>query len=189
MVALETLQTLLTFVTLISVPVGVFYHIMTLRNTRRNQQLQLETRQAQLLMNLYETYSSPDFRSQLNTIWYLEWSDYDDFWEKYGGENNPEIWSAWQSIAGFWNGIGILVKRGLADIGMIDELLGNILVGIWPMMEPIIIGYREQVEGSIQERRAEGINTVRTHKVYEGFEYLFNEHQRYVREHPELQID
>jgi hypothetical protein len=40
------LQTVLTYLTLISVPVGVFYHIMTLRNTRKNQQLILETRRA-----------------------------------------------------------------------------------------------------------------------------------------------
>jgi hypothetical protein len=48
-----TLQTLLTYLTLISVPVGVFYHIMTLRNTRRNQELTLETRQAQMFMQIY----------------------------------------------------------------------------------------------------------------------------------------
>jgi hypothetical protein len=42
------IQTALTYLTLISVPVDVFYHIMTLRNTRRNQELQLETRHAQL---------------------------------------------------------------------------------------------------------------------------------------------
>jgi len=40
-----SLQTLLTYLTLISVPVGVFYHVMTLRNTQRNRKLQLETRQ------------------------------------------------------------------------------------------------------------------------------------------------
>jgi len=48
------LQTVLTYLTLISVSVGVFYHIMTLRNTRKNQQLQLETRQ----INTYLTFTS-----------------------------------------------------------------------------------------------------------------------------------
>jgi hypothetical protein len=50
MVTIETLQTVLTFVTLISVPVGVFYHIMTLRN-------QKQSRQASLFMQLYDTYA------------------------------------------------------------------------------------------------------------------------------------
>lgn len=44
---LSTLQTL-------SLGVGVIYYIMTLQNTRRNQQLTLETRQAQLLMQIYQ---------------------------------------------------------------------------------------------------------------------------------------
>ena len=56
-----------------------------MRNSQRTQELArkaqeqaVETRQAQLLMNLYETYSSLNFRRQLNTIWYLEWTDYDE---------------------------------------------------------------------------------------------------------------
>jgi hypothetical protein len=62
------IQNVLTYLTLISVPVGVFYHIMTLNNTRKNQQLQLETRQTQLFMNLYETWRSPDFRKRSNFV-------------------------------------------------------------------------------------------------------------------------
>jgi hypothetical protein len=47
------IQALLTYLTLISIPVGVTFHIMTLNNTRKNQQQQLETRQAQLFMQMY----------------------------------------------------------------------------------------------------------------------------------------
>ena len=43
-----SLQTLLTYLTPISIPVGVIYHIMTLRNTRKNKQPQLKT-SAQLI--------------------------------------------------------------------------------------------------------------------------------------------
>ena len=42
--------------TLISVPVGVVYHIITLRNTKRNQELQLETRETQLFMSMYNRF-------------------------------------------------------------------------------------------------------------------------------------
>ena len=42
-------QTVLTYLTLISVPVGVAYHILTLRNQSR-------TRQAQLFMQLFDRY-------------------------------------------------------------------------------------------------------------------------------------
>ncbi len=56
------LQTILTYLTLISVPVGVIYHIMTLRNTRKNQLLQLETRQTQLYMQVLNKVSSLEFQ-------------------------------------------------------------------------------------------------------------------------------
>lgn len=58
------IQTVLTYLTLISVPVGIFYYIMTLNNTRKNQRQQLETRQTHLFMTLYETARSREFRRQ-----------------------------------------------------------------------------------------------------------------------------
>jgi hypothetical protein len=50
-----SIQTMLTYLTLISVPVGVFYHIMTLRNQSR-------TRQVQLFMQIYNRWTDPIFQ-------------------------------------------------------------------------------------------------------------------------------
>ena len=57
-----TLQTTISLLTLISLTIGVVYHIMTLRNAKKNQELQLETRQAQLFMNIFESYRGIEFR-------------------------------------------------------------------------------------------------------------------------------
>ncbi len=84
------LQTVLTYLTLISVPIGVFYHIMTLNNTRKNQKMQLETRQAQLFMQIYHGMSSPEFYMRSDELLKMEWEDFDDYYRKYGSENNPE---------------------------------------------------------------------------------------------------
>jgi len=54
------IQTVLTYLTLISVPVGVFYHIMTLNNTRKNQEMQLETRQTQIFLNFFTEWRSKE---------------------------------------------------------------------------------------------------------------------------------
>ena len=72
------LEQLLTYLTLISVPIGVFYHIMTLNNTRKNQQLQLETRQAQLFMQLYNRLEK-DFVTSFLNVMNWEWDSYEDF--------------------------------------------------------------------------------------------------------------
>ena len=91
-----SIQTLLTYLTLISVPVGVFYHIMTLRNTRKNQELQLETRQTQLFMEIYKTYASKQFQKDLEQMRYVwEFEGLDDFFYKYGVENNPDDHAIW----------------------------------------------------------------------------------------------
>jgi hypothetical protein len=91
-----TIQIMLTYLTLISVPVGVLYHIMTLRNTRKTQQLALETRQAQLFMNLYETWRSIDFRKRSNWInQILEYENFEDFWTRHGPQADPDAFAAW----------------------------------------------------------------------------------------------
>jgi len=105
-----TLQTTISLLTLISLTIGVIYHIMTLRNTRKNQELQLETRQAQLYMNLYDTYHSPEFRKLLYTMLDLEWKDYDEWYEKYARKDLPEM-VAFGSVMGYFNGLGLLATR------------------------------------------------------------------------------
>ena len=168
------LQTVLTYLTLISVPIGVFYHIMTLRNTRRNQELTrrsqdqaLETRQAQLFMGLYETYRNPEFRKLHARVHNQEWEDFDDFWEKYGSETNPEAFSEWLSVAAFFNGAGVLLQRELIDINLTGELLANILCRSWPGTVPILEGFRQYTV-------REGFAPPHT-KLLGGFEYLYNE--------------
>jgi len=97
------LQTMLTYLTLISVPVGVFYPIITLQNTRKNQELARraqeqspETRQAQLFMDLYDTFSSKQYQKDRERMFHIwEFDDFDDFFRKYGVDVNPEDHAIW----------------------------------------------------------------------------------------------
>ena len=152
-----TLQTLLTYLTLISVPVGVVYHIMTLRN-------QSKTRQAQLLMGLLETYRSKEFRSQVNEIRRQEWTDFDDWWSKYGRDTNPDAWASWMSVAAYFDGIGVLLKKKLIDIDLVDELLSNTVFGSYRRMEKPLKEWRKRVDRSMS-----------THEIFAGFDYLLSE--------------
>ena len=125
--------------------VGIFYYIMVLRNQQKSQKHAEDTRQAQLLMEIYDTYRSPEFRKRAQTIGNLEYTDFDDFWAKYGREANPDLWAEWFSNASFFNGIGVLVSRGLLDIDLVEELLGNITDRSWEMMGVIIYGWRKTI--------------------------------------------
>jgi len=139
------LQTLLTYLTLISVPVGVFYHIMTLRNTRKNQEVQLETRQAQLFMNIFNTFASKDYqkdKEQMMSVW--EWNDYDDFFAKYGPDVNPDDHAIWDMNLQYIEGVGVLVRRGLIDPELVYDIMYGSIIAFWEKHETIIQGLREE---------------------------------------------
>jgi hypothetical protein len=130
MPALETLQTLLTFLTLISIPVGVIYHIMTLRNTRKNQELQLETRSLQLFMQLYQDMSSPENVKTWVEIMNWEWNDYDDWTRKYV-EKNQEAYAKRASVFRRYNTMGIFLRDNRIDSELLYDYVGTSVIGTW----------------------------------------------------------
>ena len=135
------LQTILTYLTLISVPVGVFYHIMTLNNTRKNQQLQLETRQAQLYMNIINTFNTTDFRKQWHLVESATWTDYNDFHEKYH-PGTEELTAVVRHFT-FFESIGSLVDKKLVEVEIIDGILALAIVVTWRKYEDVIVEDRE----------------------------------------------
>jgi hypothetical protein len=72
MVDLALLQVVRDLVAVFGVIGGFTYYFITVRNQNKN-------RKAQLLMGLYETYRSPEFRTQWNRVIEQEWEDFDDF--------------------------------------------------------------------------------------------------------------
>ena len=132
-------------------------------------------------MEMYRDYRGLDFRRQLMQVWNLEWTDFDDFWEKYGPGSKSEEWANWLSVAAFFSGVGVLVKRNLVDISLVDDLLSNIIIRYWVFMEPIIMEWRERL-------RHDRPKSLHTHELMDGFEYLYLELQKYMTEHPELHI-
>jgi hypothetical protein len=127
-----SIQTLLTYLTLISVPVGVLYHIMTLRN-------QSKTRKTQLFMEVYNKFNDTVEKTQENLEFNrLEFDGYDDFIEKYSWGINPRFWAKLYHTMMFYEGIGLLVKRGLIDIEMVEDFMSGVIMGFWGKYGPIL---------------------------------------------------
>lgn len=129
----------------LNISIAAFYYISTLRNTKKNQELQLETRQTQLFMQFNDKFESR------RGIWdeiYGEWSwdDYDDFMRKYGPESNPEEWMKFRSIAGLYEQMGVLAKHGSVDVKLIYDLVAGYPIRFWDKFEDIIDGYRVERE-------------------------------------------
>ena len=183
-----TLDQVIYILPILALTASILYNALNLRAANKPQQLQLETRQAQLFMTLYETYRSAEFRKQWTDILKQEYTNFNDFWEKYGLENNPEAWASWQSVASFFHGIGVLVKKQLIEPSLLDELISPNVFGAWVVMGPIVKGFQEWVESDggvmsyqFHDYDKAGVSTI--HKSWSGFEYLYDtlkerEHQQ-----------
>ena len=73
------LQTILTYLSLISIPTGVIYYILTLRNNQRNQDFANETRKAQLYMQISDKMSTVESMKLSQELFDMEWTDFEDF--------------------------------------------------------------------------------------------------------------
>lgn len=142
---LSTLQT-------VGILVGIFYYIMTIRTNQRNQdiairnqELTLETRQAQLFMNIFNTFASKEYqkdKEQMMAVW--EWKDYTDFFAKYGPDVNPDDHAVWDMNLQWMEGVGVLVRRGLIDPELVYDIMYGSIISFWEKHETIIQGLREQ---------------------------------------------
>jgi hypothetical protein len=170
MVDQMTLQTIGILLTAATVSIAAIYYTMTLRYTRRNQDLQLETRQAQLFMQIYSQWNSLEMSRQYELIMEAEWTDIDDFLLKhYAGTEDR---SRFRAVARFFEGIGVLVHRGLIDISFVDDLMSGATMRFWEKISPMMEEWRIRFNWP---------------QSLEWVEYLYNQLKPIVEEqHPEL---
>jgi hypothetical protein len=132
----------------LGVCVAAVYYVMNLRISQRNQELSLkaqqqtaDARQAQLYLQLYSQYYQKDWLDALhNTSFVMKFKDFDDWWEKYGPET--EYFNSLEVMSHYFEGAGVLVKRGLLDPSLITDLLSEEFIGYWEKYAPIIQGFR-----------------------------------------------
>jgi hypothetical protein len=116
---LSTLQTL-------SIMVGIGYYVLTLRN-------QDKARQAQLFMQLYNRFVDPEFLDHVREPWTREWDDIDDFRQKYLVGEYPRDLGI---LMNFFEGFGVLLKKGLIDGDLLYEQIPTNAYTIWERYEP-----------------------------------------------------
>jgi hypothetical protein len=152
--------TVLSFIQAFGIIVGVAYYIMNIQNNQRNQQLQLETRQAQLFMPIYSTYHNDEYLKAWMEIMKWKYEDYDDYMAKYSSEANPEAYIMYRKVFGYLEGVGVLVRRGLIDPSLVDDLMSGAIVSYWEKFEPFIVERRRRLNWP---------------QVGEQIEYLYNQ--------------
>ncbi|TFH16817.1 DUF4760 domain-containing protein [Candidatus Bathyarchaeota archaeon] len=161
-------STILQFIQASGIIVGVAYYIMNIQNNQRNQQLTLETRQAQLLMQIYDKVNNKEFTqdwAEINYFW--KWKDSKEYWEKYG--TNLEVYPKFQNVANTYEGIGFILQSKLVDPKLIYGILRNTPILIWEKFSPMIKEYSEKADEPT---------------LFPGFEFLYEElSKQYELEH------
>jgi hypothetical protein len=170
MVEQLTLQTLIFFIQAVGILVGVTYHIMTLRNTRKNQELTLETRQAQMFMQMYNRYM--DSLEGVDHIDVIQNSKFDSVGEYEELVESDEKFSrVYRAYGSFYEGLGVLVKEGLLNVRLVALMWGGPTRMFWEKIAPILAEYRVYI---------------RYPRLWSETEYVCREVLRYMEEHPEL---
>ena len=145
---------------------------MILNNQQKSQRQTLETRQAQLFMQIYNRLTYSDFTEKWNEVLNYEWKNHDDFINKYGQKNNPKSFSKIQSVELFFEGIGVLVSRDLIEISLVDDVMSTFVLMYW------------RKYGEIAEETRTKFNIP---QYAEWTEYLYDEVRKVAeQQHPEI---
>jgi hypothetical protein len=161
-------QTIGVLVTAASVTVAAIYYIMTLRVQQNNMKATLETRQAQMFMNIYQQTTTKEFASAWNIYLSSAWKNYDEFKEI---TQKKEFTDQFTILCMYFEGLGVLVKEGFLPIRLVALLLTGMTRAFWEKLKPIkdelrvMAGYVRWMSET---------------------EYLYDELLRYLGEHPEL---
>lgn len=157
----------------LSIGLAAIYYMMNLRNAQRTQQLQLETRQAQLLMQIYSRLDTPEKSRAFNEIATWEFTDFDDFLEKCDPLKRPEEAHSLTSLVIYFEGLGTMVKAGFIDIHQVATLIGGAAVRFWRVFDHIKEDIREYTNYP---------------RWASETEYLYFELLKYKETHPDYEI-
>jgi hypothetical protein len=140
MASFEFLAIILTGLGLIA---SILYYASILSNANRTQRMQLETRQANVLMSLHSEWGRDEYQKAVWTVLELDFDDFDDFVDKYGPViKNTEVNRDIFKVCWFFNGLGSLVHKGFASLELVNELFGYMAIWVWDILEPIIVQER-----------------------------------------------
>jgi hypothetical protein len=157
-------------VAIFGVIAGFTYYVLTVRNNQENQRQQLETRQAQLYMQIYNvSHNDPSYLEAQRRCFELEINSYEDYLKIQENEDDRK---ALARVGMFYEGLGVLVKEGYVSIRLVALLMTGTTRMLWERL------YRSWVE--------EGREKMNYRRFRSEAEYLYNELMKYVEEHPEL---
>ena len=156
---------------------GIVLAIMELKHMREQRKTELQTRQAQLFMQIFDSFYSSGYRKSLMELssdsW--TWTDFDDFMHRFGPDADLEAYQKFRFLFAQIDRLGMLVNWELIDTDRLRRWGGEAFVQLWEKFEPIVVEYRSRF------RAREG-TTGMLYEDYEDFYYRLKELQEKTRE-------
>ena len=164
MIDLVVFQVVSWVATAIGVCSAATYYILTLRNAKKSQSVQLINDVQR------KFYEDRDFLSRRLSILGWQWKDYDDFHKKYGRETNFDANVTLWQVQSWYDSLGWAFRNKLVDINDLDEpFVYNILL-FWRKLSPIILESRKRSTSLLWQY------------VWQDFEWLAKECERIEQE-------
>jgi hypothetical protein len=171
---LVVLQSISYVAAALGVVIAAINYIVTTRREDKRSKQTLETRQAQLFMQIYSRFSDKDFVEAFNQVLYEDppvYKNLDEYEKKYS-KMNPEYDRKVSQIAAMLEGVGVLVYRGLIDVSYVDDLFSSVVIQFWELFGPVYKEWRVKYNQP---------------QIEEWLEYLYNRVRAVAEvQHPEL---
>jgi hypothetical protein len=167
---MASFEFLAVILSVLGLSVSIIYYANVMQNANKTQKMQLETRQAQLFMQLVNRYRDDTKDLDINkSLLYIEIDSFEDFMRMY--ETEECFIKSVTALGGFYESVGVMVREGYIPIRLVALMWAGTTRRYWEKLEPFFSELRE-VRGFP--------------RAWSETEYLYHELMKYIEEHPEL---
>jgi len=160
---------------IVGLAIGIANNYLSGQREKKTTDVTRTIAEDERFMELYNASREPEFqRTMAEVLYQYQWTDYNDFQSKYGPEVNVDAWAKVQSLAQYFEGIGVFVDEGSIDIGCPTRLIGNQSISTWDKLKDVIMGQRQRE-----------LNP----SIYGSFERLYYAIKKYQQDGPPHQDD
>jgi hypothetical protein len=147
--------------TLTAAFIAVRSYLNANKRAEESRKRDLETRQTQLFMQIYDKSTQKEFMQDfIDIIMEWKWTDVNDFETKYMMDVR------FQTVSDYFEGIGVLVKRKLIDPELVDDLMSGWITSFWEKTGSV----------TLEQRRIHNYPQANEH-----VEFLYNEVKRIAK--------
>lgn len=145
------------FIAAAAVVFGVIIGLATIRS-------EAGTRRAQLFLEFHnKAYDKQFVKDLLEVTSGWTWKDTEEFFKKYGPETNSGDFALFVSVGSYFDGMGLLLRRGLIDVNVIPELMATAIMDFWEKTRHMAREFGE---------------LTRRPRTFDSIEYLYQEVRR-----------